>query len=157
MRIKAPVAARDPRVIAAMLLAIAVLTPLSAVAAEPACLELRHYKKTSAEWPDEVEQPHGFYWVDAVNKCGRNLGHVYVVISFHDEQGQHLAETFWAFDFDAGTGAANRFTAPRMSRPYRSIRITKITYDLTDAICSTDRARCPTAARTEVKEKIVSR
>jgi hypothetical protein len=110
--------------------------------ADPACLYLHHYKKTTIEWPDEAEYPDGFYWVDSANECGRNLGRLYVVVSFWDAQRRHLTDSFWAFDFDTDTRVTNRFTAPRMQRVYQSITVVKITSNLMEAICLTDHARC---------------
>jgi hypothetical protein len=106
------------------------------------CLALRHYEQTQPQWPDEVEQPHGFYWVDVDNHCGRDLGRLYVVISFWDANDHRLTRTFWALDIDRGRHDVNRFTAPQMDRPYRNIRVEKITSELTEAICLTDRSRC---------------
>jgi hypothetical protein len=115
-------------------------------AADPVCLQLKHYKKTTIEWPDEAEHPDGFYWVDSANSCGRDLGRLYVVVSFWDAQQRHLADSFWSFDIDTGRRDTNRFTAPRMVRPYRSITVLKITNDLMEAICLTDRSRCSVAS-----------
>ena len=105
------------------------------------CLALRHYEH-APEWPDEVERPHGFYWVEVNNQCGKDLGHLYVVISFRDAGNERLAETFWALDVDRGQHGVNRFTAPPMGRPYRNIRVERITSDLMEAVCLTDHSRC---------------
>lgn len=114
---------------------------MPSLSAQP-CLALRHYEQAQPQWPDEAEQPHGFYWVDVNNHCGRDLGRLYVVISFLDANNERLAETFWALDIDRGQHGTNRFTAPPMDRPYRSIRIEQITSDLMEAVCLTDGTRC---------------
>ena len=110
--------------------------------AQPSCLALRHYEQTRPQWPDEIERLHEFYWVDVDNHCGKDLGRLYVVISFWDASDDHLTDTFWALDIDRGQHDVNRFTAPRMNRPYRSIRVERVTGDLMEAICLTDRMRC---------------
>jgi hypothetical protein len=106
------------------------------------CLALRHYEQPQPQWPDEVERSHGFYWVDVNNRCGRDLGRLYVVISFWDANNERLTGTFWALDIDRGQHGINRFTAPPMDRPYRNIRVEHITGDLMEAICLTDKTRC---------------
>jgi hypothetical protein len=119
-----------------------ILLSASAFAANPACLEMHHHKKTEIEWPDEAQHPDGFYWVDFANRCGRDLGRLYVVVAFWDAQHRHITDSFWAFDFEKGKKSSNRFSAPKMDRSYQSISVVKITKDIMDAVCMTDPSRC---------------
>lgn len=115
----------------------------SAFAADPgACLQLNHFRQATAFWPDEIEHPGGFFWVETKNKCGRDLGRLYIVISFWDAKHEHITDSFWPYDFTV-VGRVVRFSAPPMTRPYKSISVVKITSSLEDAICATDAKRCP--------------
>jgi len=106
------------------------------------CLRIREYRMTMPRWPDEVERPGGFYWVDTDNRCGVDISSLYVVVSFQDQGGEHLADTFWSLYIPKGQKATNRFTTPKMDRPYGSIRTVTITRELMEAVCLTDRSRC---------------
>lgn len=115
---------------------------LTAFAADPgSCLQLRHFRQ-AASWPDEIEHPGGFFWVDVKNKCNHDLGRLYVVVSFWDAKHEHITDSFWPYDFSVA-GRVVRFSTPPMNRPYTSISVVKITSSLEEAICATDAKRCP--------------
>jgi len=115
---------------------------LTAFVNAQSCLGLRHYEQAQPQWPDEVERPGGFYWVDVSNHCGKDLGRLYVVISFWDANDDRLTDTFWALDIDRGQHDIQRFTTPKMAHPYRNIKVERVTSDLMEAICLTDKPRC---------------
>lgn len=124
-------------------LPFALIAPF-AFATEPACLDLRHYYRDSgAKRSKATFASRQHYWVDFDNKCGADIGDVYVVVSFWDARKRHLANSLWTLRQGEPPRGTYRFLAPGTGRNYASISTLIVTRDLREAIVVGDLHDCP--------------
>ena len=91
----------------------------------PQCFKVRRLLKTDAT----------HYWADWINACPFTIDKVYVEVGFWDHSRKQLGEGVWPMYFVLpGVHRVTRFSVPVGVDGFETIRVSKITTDLAEAL-----------------------